>query len=113
MNGRIYFCRLVPLPLPNIWFESSALNPDLDPWKSMVSASDIRFAGVGFAKGHRNRLPERIEYRVWMIPYWSIVIPLTLLSAWFLHIPRRASRDCSSQRAPNGLADGNETNALA
>lgn len=31
------------------------------------------------------------DYREWIIPYWSLVLPLTLLSAWLILVkPRKA-----------------------
>jgi len=36
---------------------------------------------MGFGKG---QLPEGPKLSIWTVPYWSLVLPLTLLSAWLL-----------------------------
>ena len=40
------------------------------------------------------------QYELWSVPYWSLVLPLTLLSAWLILIkPRPAKSAKESNRA--------------
>lgn len=50
--------------------------PD-DPFEGPFST---RWSLFGFEFKEMARLP----YPIWTVPYWSIVLPLTLLSAWLL-----------------------------
>jgi hypothetical protein len=42
------------------------------------------WTSLGFGVGRINDLPDGKKITLWAIPYWSIVIPVTLLSAWLL-----------------------------
>jgi len=42
-----------------------------------------RWRFLGFGRFHQTYSPTR-SLQGWFVPYWSIVIPLTLLSAWLL-----------------------------
>ena len=53
-------------------------------WFRFRFDDDRRFSPVSESSGLRG-------IRIWSIPYWSIVIPLTLLSAWLLCSKPRAS----------------------
>ncbi len=47
------------------------------------------FRGRGFSFGHLDSELSRIRGSIWIVPYWSIVTPLTLLSACLLLSQRR------------------------
>lgn len=51
-----------------------------------------RWAGFRFELGTLRHQASRIEIETWMVPYWSLVLPLTLLSAYLiLWNPRKRS----------------------
>lgn len=55
---------------------------------------------AGFEFGDATRVVEQRRVQRWDIPYWSLVLPLTLLSAWLLLIkPRPAKSAKESSRA--------------
>ena len=66
--------------------KGDSLRDDLDEFQWY-----FRISGV--AVGRLAELPEGTQHLVTMVPYWSIVVPLTSLSAWLLlSKPRTAKR---------------------
>lgn len=57
--------------------------------KHMVRWDLNRF---GFRAGMDRAAASTIENRIWIVPHWSIVLPLTLLAAWLLLRKPRATR---------------------
>ena len=55
-----------------------------------------RFAGFGI---HDRTYDENEMFTVLLIPYWSIVIPLTLLSAWLILSKPRTKQPPGTERA--------------
>ncbi|MDB5346787.1 MAG: hypothetical protein JWP89_5164 [Schlesneria sp.] len=45
----------------------------------------------GFGRSELNHAPGPTSHTVWIIPYWFLVIPFTLLSIWLLFANRHAS----------------------
>jgi hypothetical protein len=67
-------------------FLTIAKHSELCKLRNHVDQMECRFNWMGFASFDRlqtgiNAKPWKV---VWFVPYWSIVIPLTLLSAWSL-----------------------------
>ena len=67
---------------PNVRFSFQTRRSDSNDWAIVLEQVHIlwkfEWCGFGCGESHRSRL------RIWMIPYWSIVLPLTLLSAYLL-----------------------------
>jgi hypothetical protein len=96
VGGTLNWERMWPIviPRPSRWMyrhQSSSPKEDFD-----VSYG---FLGLGFDIRNQSRIETKIgtvpyiaESETWQIPYWSIVIPLTLLSAWLLFSNRRQSK---------------------
>ena len=49
-----------------------------------------RMDWAGFAFGKANPISDRMAW--WIVPYWALVLPLTLLSAWLLLIKPRPAK---------------------
>lgn len=95
-SGKTTWSHMTVLGLPN--FELTANRPFIS--RQSRAASEYNDSPVPF--GHIRRNWNGFEYlhwddmtdeptrkTRWIIPYWSIVIPLTLLSAWLLLSPRQ------------------------
>jgi hypothetical protein len=54
-----------------------------DPFRWSTPQWQFSAMGFHFAESTINP-PDYGNLRIWIIPYWSIVIPMTLLSAWLL-----------------------------
>ena len=63
------------------------LFPIVSAYHKWDSDLDFRFAGFAFVSALATW--NDIRSSIWIIPYWSIVLPLTLLSAWLLLSPPR------------------------
>ena len=81
-----------------------------DPWWRFDNIDDDeidwRWDRGGFSFGAASKKnPEFLRRRLelWTIPYWSIVIPLTLLSAYLLLTKPRAARKNISPACVDGL----------
>ena len=60
-----------------------------------------QFLGFEFGVFEANGFPA--DQRIWVVPYWPIVIPLTGLSAWpLLSKPRQSGRPDTSEQKPAG-----------
>lgn len=57
--------------------------PEIDPLDDEPFGWRLRSCGFGVG-GNLDDSPEYYWLIAWQIPYWSIVVPLTLLSAWLL-----------------------------
>ena len=57
--------------------------------------------GFHFAKSTIDP-PDRGNLAIWIIPYWSIVIPLTLLSAWLL-LSKQRPKTFQTDHVPKSL----------
>ena len=85
------------------WFRWSASQPELsfewisqdaefesDPWDQVDIAWRFELAGFRFGAATAKDSPAS-RLVLWILPYWSLVLPLTLLSAWLILIkPRKA-----------------------
>ncbi|MDB5343302.1 MAG: hypothetical protein JWP89_1679 [Schlesneria sp.] len=57
-----------------------------------------RWAGFRFESGTLKHQASRIEIEMWMVPYWSLVLPLTLISGYL--ILRQPSPSPVQRRGP-------------
>lgn len=48
-----------------------------------------RWAGFRYESGTLKHQPSRIEIETWMVPYWSLALPLTLLAAYLILLKPR------------------------
>ena len=94
MFGRFRFLRATPSALPPSWVskdvshisyqEAEEWFVDMDgermEWKNMTVEWQWSWGMFSFGAG--TRLHERVE--LYTFPYWSVVIPLTLLSAYLI-----------------------------
>lgn len=100
IESNIHGIMLVVLPLPtrasytaSIWptwctTQSSAEGyPAPEEWDFVSRYDD--WIGI---KNMRRQFPDGDESTVWIVPYWSIVIPLTLLSAYLVLSKSRVSK---------------------
>jgi hypothetical protein len=63
-----------------------------DCWTEFIVDWRVDFAGFHFGMGrHRSWANWKVQF--WVFPYWSIVIPKTLLSAWLLLSAPRKKKD--------------------
>ena len=71
-----------------------------DPFRWSTPQWQFAFMGFHFAKATIDP-PDRGNLEIWIIPYWSIVIPLTLLSACvLLSMPRKSTSNNISELFP-------------
>lgn len=56
----------------------------LDPWSDGQMEWQRRYAGFVIGSGYTEALGEPVAKRLWIIPYWPLVLSLTLLSAYLL-----------------------------
>jgi hypothetical protein len=64
--------------------------PDESEWRGWDSELQLEFVGFVFLKARAKW--NDIQNSIWVIPYWSIVLPLTALSAYLLlSKPRQVS----------------------
>jgi hypothetical protein len=63
---------------------TTGLPRSLDSYLDLANLKCV-WRGFGFAVGELN-VPsaDRFNHTIWIIPYWSLLIPLTSLSAWLL-----------------------------
>ncbi|WP_373653509.1 hypothetical protein [Schlesneria sp. DSM 10557] len=118
MMGGIVWVREVPGPPAGIhdgWlcgrlpprFRSYAT---VDGWDSsyLLDLPMREMAAGGFIYGRSQT--DDYDLRVWIVPYWSIVFPLTLLSAWLLigkpRKPAAVQRESNSHEQPNSIFRG-------
>jgi hypothetical protein len=60
----------------------------------------IIFEWCGFCSALFKSTKSPRRFQIWLIPYWSIVIPLTLLSAWLLISKPRVKKIESNMAKP-------------
>ena len=77
----------VPDRFPGFYESYVPLHSNNDPFGGNHPERDWHAFGFRFAESPSDTL----AFRVWMVPYWSIVLPLTLLSAWLLLTKSRSS----------------------
>jgi hypothetical protein len=81
MSGRVYFMNLnIP---GGFHFTSSDITKPLQPWEGFKDVERAHFAGFEFGVGNHKKAAG-VKMGLLILPYWSIVIPLALLSAWLL-----------------------------
>lgn len=93
-------------------FVSSGVNQAIAVWKDPVtrtlnypSQGDTeiewthQFGGFGFGKYLQDE-PFAFHFKTWRIPYWSVVMPLSVISAWLLFTGRRQPKVTDSTLAP-------------
>jgi hypothetical protein len=83
MNGDIYWLRVnLPNAKTTLW-QSSDMRRPLSPWEGFNPISRTEVAGIEFAVGQHKNIAT-IKMHLWVIPYWSVTVPLTLISAYLL-----------------------------
>jgi hypothetical protein len=74
---------------PNLGPSFQTRRSNSSEWASVLEQIDIhwtfKWCGFGCGESHRNQL------QIWMMPYWSIVMPVTALSAYLLFVNSRKS----------------------
>lgn len=61
-----------------------------EPFGSLIFDGDIYWTFAGFAFHSGQYLPFNEPYSIWRVPYWALLLPLTLLSAYLiLHNARK------------------------
>jgi hypothetical protein len=91
-DGSIHWDRIWPIvtPRPSRWVyrHNGNITHVDNPWEGCKIHWKVE--GFGFALSAFSRqelvvgLAPPTEFEQWSVPYWSIAIPLTLLSAWLL-----------------------------
>lgn len=88
-----------------VWFNATDANfPDLKiPSKAWASYREL----CGFALGRYYLKEGRFDLRIvrLVLPFWSIVLPLTLLSGYLLLSKPRVAKQRAAQPAPPPLGD--------
>ena len=85
-NGTIAFARRTPTVRgPRFDYGRAPLEEgdDSEPWRHLKVNWRADFLGFHFGAAHNTAGTIR-TIELWIIPYWSIVVPLTLLSAYLL-----------------------------
>ena len=105
-NG-INFVRFVPKDPNLVYFEifpirSSTYAPHWDSYENPSNLDHWSFRRFGFGYNERysgwggsrgdETFQTTLTRQIWRVPYWSIVIPLTLTSAWLLLSKPRANK---------------------
>jgi hypothetical protein len=95
-NGGICWKQWKGNLLPSMQWESGeASMSDTDWWVDLDVEWRQEWAGFHFGAGtstlmiSSDSIPLLLHFGLWIIPYWSLVLPLTLLSAWLLLIKPR------------------------
>lgn len=61
----------------------------------------LQWCGFHFAESEGNVAARRIQFAVWTVPYWSITVPLTLISLWLLlSKPRKSTQKKTIESIP-------------
>lgn len=84
-HGSLYWFRVTPSEgeTSTRWRSSDAPTAPISVWQDYEPTSRLNWCGFDFGAG-RSKNGSEIVLNLWAIPCWSIVLPLTLLSAWFL-----------------------------
>ncbi|HEY0984455.1 hypothetical protein [Schlesneria sp.] len=118
MMGGIVLAREVPRPPAGIhdgWLyvrlhPRFRKYPTVDGWESSypLDCPMREMAAGGFIYGRSQT--DGYDLRVWIVPYWSIVLPPTLLSAWLLigkpRKPAVAQHESTSLEQPSSIVRG-------
>ena len=97
-DGMIDFIRMSEMEgWPSVIWDSSKLSQmkgyDLDddgvrrpfdPWESLEMVWKWDWGRFHFGSGTRKWGPKKLKCQIYIIPYWSIVFPLTVLSTYLL-----------------------------
>lgn len=88
-NSRIHLLKLTPLATgaPILWSSQRHSEP-LDYWFEMQPVWRWDWAGFQFGAANSKKMTE-VRMDIWTIPYWAVVVPLTLLSTFLLLSRRR------------------------
>ena len=102
-DGRIWWGRHTPTPFEMTYEWMSNPFPKserIDPWENYDLHWCWKWGGFNFGAGKGNSAMGGRETEIWIVPHWSIVLPLTLLSAWLiLSKPRPAKSARESDHA--------------
>ena len=71
--------------------DENGVMPPIDPWESFKVDWKWDCAGFHFGSGTITRGTRKLKCEQYIVPYWSIVVPLTLLSAYLLLTKPRLS----------------------
>jgi hypothetical protein len=91
------------VPSPESFYSSRELDPSgtYEPFSTRDASWHWHCRLGGFEMGRMNGLGIVCDQTVLMVPYWSIVIPLTLLSPWLLlSKPRQTPPKQTAEPAP-------------
>lgn len=79
-NDSLFFGLIWDMPPFSIWDtdQSNSLKRDLD------SDANFKWSALFFGFGVGSAFNDPVSAALLMIPYWSLVLPLTILSAWLL-----------------------------
>ena len=95
-NGGIWWIRHTPTQFEMRMYEIMS-NPipssdrHFDPWALYDMHWCWKWGGFNFGAGKGDSMSYGRETELWCIPYWSLILPPTLLSAWLiLGKPRKA-----------------------
>lgn len=98
--GTVGFAKLTPVPdgfrkTPAIYSEPISATDNHDfYWKQRNVQWRWTWGGFDFGTGlvTNGTTADKIQIDRWAIPYWAIILPMTLLSAWLLFSRHRASK---------------------
>jgi hypothetical protein len=85
------------------WIAFQSYSNDIcDPFRWSTASSHTQWCGFHFAEATINP-PDRGKLGLWIMPYWSLALPPTLLSAYLILWPRRqkSTQPDSSPRISN------------
>ena len=85
IDGMVWWYRISPISLTNrvVWRSAKNPNPPIDLWANYDPTWRFQFSGLQFGVGQSNKHPN-MGISICEIPYWFVIIPLTLLSAYLL-----------------------------
>lgn len=85
------------------YFQSNQVNDYFTGSPRIEETLTWQWQWRGFGYGHAATHLTGMSAKIWTVPYWSFVIPLTLQSAWLLlSKPRSSYRKPSERREPKG-----------
>ncbi len=97
-SGRLVWQRLVSTDMPFLHYDfpfvlHSSDGPEGDDLAWYRREVEWRLEGSGFDFGAVHSFTGNVRAQFAKVPYWSLVLPLTLLSAWLILIkPRKEER---------------------
>ena len=85
IDGMMWWFRIAPISSINrvVWRSGKPPNSPIDPWADYDPSWRFQFSGLQFGAGQSNK-HSNMGISIWEIPYWFVILPLTLLSAYLL-----------------------------